>query len=126
MWEHSDFWGGHATANTNVTLDVREGAVYHHGGGHGVVGPVELTGGTFKSTSGPSQWADAAFCGGITAHAAATPSRVLVGYKGFVGHRKRHVARHGHRARAERIRRADHGKLSCNLNKALFSKVTFK
>lgn len=81
-----DFWGGHATANTNVTLDVREGAVYHHGGGHGVVGPVELTGGTFKSTSGPSQWADAAFCGGITAHAAATPSRVLVGYKGFVGH----------------------------------------
>lgn len=45
-----DFWGGHATANTNVTLDVREGAVYHHGGGHGVVGPVELTGGTFKST----------------------------------------------------------------------------
>lgn len=81
-----DFWGGHATANTNVTLDVREGAVYHHGGGHGVVGPVELTGGTFKSTSGPSQWADAAFCGGITAHAAETPSRVLVGYKGFVGH----------------------------------------
>lgn len=82
-----DFWGGHATANTNVTLDVREGAVYHHGGGHGVVGPVELTGGTFKSTSGPvGQWADAAFCGGITAHAAATPSRVLVGYKGFVGH----------------------------------------
>ena len=42
-----DFWGGHATANTNVTLDVRERAVYHHGGGHGVVGPVELTGGTF-------------------------------------------------------------------------------
>lgn len=82
-----DFWGGHATANTNVTLDVREGAVYHHGGGHGVVGPVELTGGTFKSTSGAvGQWADAAFCGGITAHAAATPSRVLVGYKGFVGH----------------------------------------
>lgn len=81
-----DFWGGHATANTNVTLDVREGAVYHHGGGHGVVGPVELTGGTFQSTSGPGQWADAAFCGGITAHAAATPSRVLVGYKGFVGH----------------------------------------
>ena len=83
----SDFWGGHATANTNVTLDVREGAVYHHGGGHGVVGPVELTGGTFKSTSGAiGQWADAAFCGGITAHAAATPSRVQVGYKGFVGH----------------------------------------
>ena len=82
-----DFWGGHATANTNVTLDVREGAVYHHGGGHGVVGPVELTGGTFKSTSGAvGQWADAAFWGGITAHAAATPSRVLVGYKGFVGH----------------------------------------
>lgn len=82
-----DFWGGHATANTNVTLDVREGAVYHHGGGHGVVGPVELTGGTFKSTSGAvGQWADAAFCGGITAHAATTPSRVLVGYKGFVGH----------------------------------------
>ena len=82
-----DFWGGHATANTNVTLDVREGAVYHHGGGHGVVGPVELTGGTFKSTSGAiGQWADAAFCGGITAHAAATPSRVQVGYKGFVGH----------------------------------------
>ena len=81
-----DFWGGHATANTNVTLHVREGAVYHHGGGHGVVGPVELTGGTFKSTSGSGQWADAAFCGGITAHAAATPSRVLVGYKGFVGH----------------------------------------
>lgn len=82
-----DFWGGHATANTNVTLDVREGAVYHHGGGHGVVGPVELTGGTFKSTSGAvGQWADAAFCGGITAHAAVTPSRVLVGYKGFVGH----------------------------------------
>ncbi len=82
-----DFWGGHATANTNVTLDVRERAVYHHGGGHGVVGPVELTGGTFKSTSGAvGQWADAAFCGGITAHAAATPSRVLVGYKGFVGH----------------------------------------
>ena len=82
-----DFWGGHATANTNVTLDVREGAVYHHGGGHGVVGPVELTGGTFKSTSGPvGQWADAAFCGGITAHAAATPSRVRVGYKGCVGH----------------------------------------
>ena len=74
-----DFWGGHATANTNVTLDVRERAVYHHGGGHGVVGPVELTGGTFKSTSGPvGQWADAAFCGGITAHAAATPS--LVGH----------------------------------------------
>lgn len=81
-----DFWGGHATANTNVTLDVREGAVYHHGGGHGVVGPVELTGGTFQSTSGPGQWADAAFCGGITAHAAETPSRVLVSYKGFVGH----------------------------------------
>lgn len=82
-----DFWGGHATANTNVTLDVREGAVYHHGGGHGVVGPVELTGGTFKSTSGAiGQWADAAFCGGITAHAAATPSRVQIGYKGFVGH----------------------------------------
>ena len=43
---------GHATTNTNVTLNVREGAVYHHGGGHGVVGPVELTGGTFKNTSG--------------------------------------------------------------------------
>lgn len=84
-----DIWGGHATANTNVTIDVREGAVYDHGWNHGVVGPVELTGATFRSsTSGGSspQWADAAFCGGITAHAAATRSLVKIGYKGFVGH----------------------------------------
>ena len=84
---NGDFWGGHATANTNVTIDVREGAVYHHGTGHGVVGPVELTGGTFMSASGSAgQWTDAAFCGGLAAHAAATPSRVQIGYKGFVGH----------------------------------------
>lgn len=83
----SDFWGNHATANTNVTIDVREGAVWHNGSLHSVVGPVELTGGTFQSAGGSSeQWSDAAFCGGLVAHAAATPSRVLIGYKGFAGH----------------------------------------
>lgn len=84
---NGDFWGGHSTADTNVTIDVRHGATYHHGSSHGVVGPVELTGATFLSASaGPDFWSDAALCGGVTAHAHETTSVVRMGYKGFLGH----------------------------------------
>lgn len=84
---NGDFWGGHSTADTNVTIDVRHGATYSHGNSHGVVGPVELTGATFVSAStGPGFWSDAALCGGVTAHAHETTSVVRMGYKGFLGH----------------------------------------
>lgn len=84
---HGDFWGGHSTADTNVTIDVRPGATYDHGANHGVVGPVELTGATFTSRSkGPDFWSDAALCGGVTAHAHEMPSLMTFGYKGFLGH----------------------------------------
>ncbi|MGN0853082.1 MAG: autotransporter-associated beta strand repeat-containing protein [Kiritimatiellia bacterium] len=84
-----DFWGGHTTANNNCTIDVREGAVYDHGTGHGVVGPLELTGATFTSrNSSPynNQWADASLNGGVTAHASAVPSRMSFVSWGFLGH----------------------------------------
>ncbi len=84
---NGDFWGGHSTANTNVTIDVRHGATYDHGTAHGVVGPVELTGATFTSRSvGADTWKDAALCGGVVAHAHETPSLMTFGYKGFLGH----------------------------------------
>lgn len=84
-----DFWGGHTTANDNCTIDVREGAVYDHGTGHGVVGPIELTGATFTSrntTPASGQWADAALNGGVTAHPCATPSYMSFASWGFLGH----------------------------------------
>lgn len=84
---NGDFWGGHSTADTNVTIDVRHGATYDHGTAHGVVGPVELTGATFTSRSvGADTWKDAALCGGVVAHAHETPSLMAFGYKGFLGH----------------------------------------
>ena len=58
---NGDFWGGHTTADTNVTIDVREGAIYDHGTAHGVVGPVELTGGTFLSRNGMVDTVDGRF-----------------------------------------------------------------
>ena len=84
-----DFWGGHSTANTNVTIDVREGATYDHGTSHGVVGPVELTGARFLSRNGApynNQWADASLDGGVTAHACATDSYMHFESWGFLGH----------------------------------------
>lgn len=84
---NGDLWGGHSTADTNVTIDVRHGATYDHGTAHGVVGPVELTGATFTSRSvGADTWKDAALCGGVVAHAHETPSLMKFGYKGFLGH----------------------------------------
>ena len=85
---NGDFWGGHSTADTNVTIDVREGAVYDHGTAHGVVGPIELTGGTFLSRNGmvDYQWTDASLDGGVTAHACATDSYMYFMTRGFLGH----------------------------------------
>ncbi|MDD2348349.1 MAG: hypothetical protein PHG74_01905 [Kiritimatiellae bacterium] len=89
---NGDFWGGHTTADTNVTIDVREGAIYDHGTAHGVVGPVELTGGTFLSRNVENKWApwaDASLDGGVTAHACTTDSYMCFATYGFLGHNGR-------------------------------------
>ncbi len=78
--------------DTNVTIDVREGAIYDHGTAHGVVGPVELTGGTFLSRNVENKWApwaDASLDGGVTAHACTTDSYMCFATYGFLGHNGR-------------------------------------
>ncbi len=83
---NGDMWGGHSTADTNVVIDVREGATYRHSG-HGVVGPIELTGATFKSLdSGTGTWVGPSLDGGVTAHASARDSFLTMPTYGYLGH----------------------------------------
>ncbi len=78
------FFGNHSSTTTNLTLELREGTTFYHleptSVAHSPMGPLEMTGARFEY--GPCTVAqtytgkegNAAFKGGVTVHASATPS----------------------------------------------------
>ena len=74
-----DFFGGHDAVLDNVTIEIREGAVYNYPS-FGSVGDLILTGGTFKNTlanpNNEGRWRSSIFQRGITAQPCETPSVV--------------------------------------------------
>ena len=83
-----DFFGGHANTTANLTVDVREGAVFQTDDVHCPMGPLELTGGTMDRRGGTldAQWGNTAFRGGVLAHASSRDSFILIGGNAHLNH----------------------------------------
>ena len=65
-----DFFGGHSSTTTNLTIDVREGAVLSTDNNHCPMGPLVLTGSSmYRPGRGLTEkWGDTAFRGGVLVH----------------------------------------------------------
>ena len=65
-----DFFGGHSSTTTNLTIDVRKGAVLSTDNNHCPMGPLVLTGGSMyrPGRALTEKWGDTAFRGGVLVH----------------------------------------------------------
>lgn len=91
----ANLFGSYSTPDTNLVIDVREGAVYKMtSAAHNPMSRLELTGATFdvNNAGGGTFWGNTAFRGGVHVHACATPSQIIIGKHVHLQHVDRYSA----------------------------------